>query len=210
MVDSNDKTVEVGGEGSGRILPFLYTLREIEGLSFGVLRRNFSDRINVTPDWVLPKLGRANSLDELTTKSRLREPRWDVLLPLGAPDMLYTPDVLCRQFEVEATELQKDLVIHCKLRITGSNPLHRWWEAARDFAWSVFVSSERLATIMVQHNPAATGYHDAAEPHIHVMVLTRRLGARGFEQTTELARDAAHQSLAQAWSATRRKWALTP
>lgn len=185
--------------------PMLFTLAPLHGLSFAVLRRNFSGKTNQVPDWILGKLGLNPAGAPLSQGSRLANVRRDILLPDGASDELYHPSALCALYERTANEHQKDLVIHCKLLVDGYQPLHHWWEAARMFATDTLVKAHQLSVIMVLHDPPATGYISAVAPHIHLMAPARRLSARGFRETSVLARDDAHQMLANTWQEVRRQ-----
>lgn len=186
-------------------MPALFTLPAIHGLSHGVLRRHFSGKTNQVPDWVLGKLGLDGTGAPLPDTSRLANLRWDVLLPADVSDNLYRPVALCKLYEQEANDRQKDLVIHCKLLIDGDQPLHQWWEAARAFANETLAMAHHLAVVMVLHDPPATGYVNAAPPHIHLMAPARGLSVRGFRETSVLARDQAHQMLADAWKDVRQQ-----
>jgi hypothetical protein len=200
---TSDHTTATGGfTGRGNTAPALFTLPPINGLSHAVLRRHFSQRENRTPDWVLGKLGRDPDGRPCET-TRLTDLRWDVLLPAPVPDYLRDPEILCSEYERQASEQQSDLVVHCKLVVEGNQPLHCWWEASRAFAWETLVSAHQLAVIMVLHDPPATGYRNANQPHIHLMMPARQLDVRGFRQTSALARDSAHPMLAAAWAKVR-------
>lgn len=204
----NHTSATGGCTGGGNAAPALFTLPPINGLSHAVLRRHFSQRENRTPDWVLAKLGRHPD-GTPREATRLADLRWDVLLPASVPDFLLVPERLCAEYERQANVQQRDLVVHCKLVIEDNQPLHCWWEAARAFAWETLVSAHQLAVIMVLHDPPATGYMHADLPHIHLMMPASQLDARGFRQTSTLARDSAHPMLAAAWAKVRQRAGLS-
>lgn len=172
----------------------MFMLPEIGGMGFGVLRREYKLKRNTLDGWLLPKL----HLDA-GASTRVTGVRSDVLLPVWAPDMLLDPVALCQGFEREAGALQKDLALHLELRIDGRQPLHQWWEAARDFARGALVDDLHLPVVLVLHRPANSGFREANAPHIHVMALARELDARGFGRSTDAACDHAHAAFAERW-----------
>lgn len=172
--------------------------KAIHGLGFGVLRREFSG----TNDVVSFTAKKLHPAAEVPADGAIWSPsatRWDTLLPSSASDLMRDPASLCRSFEAAAVPKQTALMLHIKLQSTSSEPLHVFWERARQFALGDLVGEHELPTIIVQHHPGLTAYPHAGRPHVHLCVLARRLDLHGWGATTMLANDAAHAPLAQAW-----------
>ncbi len=183
--------------------PPLFTLPRTEvRLSFGVLRRNFSGRINSATDFVWSKLhpGRQMSSGGLAPDEPWRPTaaRIDVLLPKAAPDMFADPRELLRTFELALPDSQKDLLIVLKLAVDEDLPLHVSWEQARDFYRQAFLP-HRLAAAIVLHDPTRAGGRSPNPPHLHLLVPALTIGAGGWRGPTELARDDGHDFLVQKW-----------
>jgi hypothetical protein len=173
-----------------------------DGLEFGVLRRNFSGRVNRADEWVHRKLhpdaSNAPSAEAISWAPTCR--RFDVLLPQRAPDTFLNPAVLLHTFEAEAGHVRKDLVVHVKLTVLDEGPLHLWWERARAFAAMFMVGDPALPVVLALHDPAMTVMRRPPRAHIHIMAPARRLGPSGWGQMTDLATDAAHSIFARSWN----------
>jgi hypothetical protein len=179
--------------------PFLFTLPAVHGLSFGVLRRHFSDRTNDVAAYVASKLAPALPADE---SWRITAARADTLIPVGVPDIFINPLQLATSFAANLPAGQNSLLICLKVILDDSHPLHEGWERCRAFTKSILVEQHGLPTVLALHDPSAAGLLNPNPPHIHLMSFARRLAPRGWAERTSLARDEAHAVLADAWNAT--------
>lgn len=194
---------DAAGQGNGP--PIFMMSGQTEGFSFGVLRRQFSNRTNRTHEWIHRKL----HLDRAVAPPP-EAPRWkpdcarhDVLLPDGVMDTLLNPALLALSFEAEAEgdRFRRDLVIHVRLVAPPDRPLHAFWERARRFAAEALVGEAGLPVILALHDPARTVVREPAPAHVHLMALARKLEPRGWGRATDLVCDAAHPTLAERWKA---------
>ena len=179
--------------------PAIFTHRPEHGMSFGVLRRQFSGRNDVVT-FVGKKLYPASKAPECPHSPWAPTAvRWDVLLPRSASDLMRDPAVLSRSFEATAPPTQASLMLHLKVEARSDQPLHVAWELARRFAFAHLVDEHGLPVVIIQHHPGVTGHQQAGKPHSHICCLARTLDLHGWGATTGLAVDEARFPLAEAW-----------
>lgn len=77
-------------------------------------------------------------------------------------------------------------------------PIHQQWELARGFVREKMVIAERLAVVLVQHQPGFRGVADG-KPHVHAMALARRLENSNFLGFSPLVKEGAKAKLGAAW-----------
>ncbi len=144
---------------------------------FGVLRRHFSDRVNSAAEFGRRKCRpgmRSGAGWEVTAV------RSDVVLPVGAFDDLRDPQLLLERFDREALLFKEALLVCVTLRFPQTPQLHLAWESARVFALEAFARRRGLATLVVQHAPHLLG--SDSPPHVHLLVVPRRLTTLGYGQ----------------------------
>lgn len=124
--------------------------------------------------------------------------RVDVLLPPGVPDDFQDVAELVRSFDRQTVPDQDDLAIHLKAVIYDGS-YHEYWERVRSFVMDHLVLSAGLPSIMVLHSPVDRGFTNAAEPHIHVLTLSRQRLPGRWDRTTPLVFGGL-ADLASAWS----------
>ncbi len=181
--------------------PPVFMHSAIDGLAFGVLRREFSG-INDVVSFAHRKLHPDKNVTASPADLRWQPScfRHELLLTAEMPDVFGYYPVVLHSFECEADPTNKDLMLH--LKVTGEGrPNHYLWDRARRFAASVLRDEKGLATILAMHDPPPTAVYKN-QPHVHIMALARRFDGRRWGEVTDLARDAAHATLAAAWKAT--------
>lgn len=176
--------------------PPLFTHAPKHGLAFGVLRTRFSDRDNDPAAYIAEKLAPVLPHDKHWQPTAART---DTLLPSGVSDLFLDPMVLAASYMSNLLPAQKDLLICLKTTLDEDQPLHGGWERARAFAREVLVEGHGLPVVLVMHDPAMSGQLRPNRPHIHALAFARRFAARGWAERSSLARDAAHDELAEAW-----------
>ena len=124
--------------------------------------------------------------------------RCDVLLPHTAPEMYVDVRLLVEAAEREMRDDQYDLLVAVKVTFTHLSVMHQAWESGRLFARRVAVRYG-LAVIVAQHIPALAGGKNPAAPHLHVMILPRKLEPIGFTAFCGVTTAAGHQELAAMW-----------
>lgn len=144
---------------------------------FGVLRRHFSERVNAAAAF-----GRGKHRPGMRSGDgwEVTAVRSDVVLPVGASDDLRNPQLLLERFDREALPWKQALLVCVTLRFPDTAHLHTGWETARGFALEAFARQRGLATVVVQHAPHVFGSDNP--PHVHLMVVPRRLTTLGFGQ----------------------------
>lgn len=167
---------------------------DVPEVAFAVLRRNYDGHRNDARVYAHAKLhpkSRPSSI--LDWQPQVRH---EVLLPADADDRLLDARVLLEDFEADQVPGQRDLVTHVKLTPAKVGRLHAFWEQGRRFAHEEFVAKEQLAVLIIQHAPPL------GDCHLHLLVLPRRLGLRGWGRfATELACDAGCKRVGAAWLA---------
>src|SRR3546814_10451837 len=100
-------------------------------IAFGVVRRRIeSGAIQTAPVSVLRRLSPRRKSDVAAPW----EPtcyRWDVLLPPMAHDDFLDPKRLCEQYEAQACEGLKDLLVMMTIRFPDADRIHSIWEDVR-------------------------------------------------------------------------------
>ena len=181
--------------------PPVFMHAPVGGLMFGVLRREFSgtnDVVNFAHRKLHPD--KAVPADPGDLRWQPTCARHELLLTTSMPDILGHYPVLLRSFECEAEPGLKSLMLHIKVTGDEGGALHRLWDRARAFAATTLRDQHGLATILALHDPPPTAVF-RNPPHVHVMALSKRFDGRRWGEVTDLARDAAHGPLAEAWKA---------
>lgn len=125
--------------------------------------------------------------------------RWDALLPQHAPDHCSTPIGLCNHFEAQSLSHQTDLVGVLTLRFPHHEARHRLWENTRAFLKAHVVDARQLAVVMALHVPAIAARPHL--PHVHALILLRRLNGPDFSVFDEQLKSSnAKQLLLDEWS----------
>lgn len=182
--------------GSYEAGPPLFTHAPKHGLSFGVLRTRFSQRDNNPVSYIAEKLAPVLPHGGHWQPTAART---DTLLPPSVPDLFLDPMVLATSYMSNLLPTQKDLLICLKMALDEDQPLHGGWERARAFAREALMAVHGLPVVLVLHDPAMSGRLRPNGPHIHALAFARRFAARGWAERSSLARDAAHDDLAEAW-----------
>jgi hypothetical protein len=126
--------------------------------------------------------------------------RFDVLLPVLAPDELQQPKALLTSFLNATDPRQNALALHLKFTQMDTLPAHMHWEVAREFLLTKVVDTHELPVIMIRHNPFERGFVDAAPPHIHAVMLARRRLIGDWGPTTPLVFDRKWEELITFWT----------
>lgn len=126
--------------------------------------------------------------------------RYDVLLPKFAADELQRPEELLHSFTWNTVERQNALALHMKFFHVDPLPVHGLWETVRAFAIEQFVNERQLPCIMVAHNPLERGFVDAANQHIHLVVLARERLLSSWGRTTPLVFNREWETLETLWT----------
>lgn len=181
----------------------IYTTPVLPDLTVGVLRREFSSRINSSAEFTRKKLHPA-VCDSDAPLARWNPSchRTEVLLPAAAPDLLADPEWLMQHYERAELHDQPALLLAVKLTQLEPGPLHVHWERSREFARSEFVERRALPVVLAMHIPSLSPSRKPAKPHVHVLVLARTLGEHGFGALEQLDGHRMRESVADAWLAT--------
>src|SRR3546814_19978525 len=82
-----------------------------------------------------------------------------------AHDDCLDPKRLCEQYEEQAFEGQKDLLVMMTIRFPDADRIHAIWEDVRAFARERLCRERNLAVIAAFHLPVQIG--STNPPHIH-------------------------------------------
>jgi len=158
----------------------------IGNISYGVADRVHGARINTAHSVALRRLYPVDrDISPVPTCYR-----YDVLLPLGAPDACRDPQALCDHFEAQARADQYDVAVIMTLRFDARASRHEHWELHRAFARDEFVLKRDLPVVAVMHVPQISCR--IALPHTHLVILARRLLGPDFgDFPSDLLRDPA-------------------
>jgi hypothetical protein len=182
----------------------IYTTPVGPGLTVGVLRREFSSRINSPAEFVRNKLHPA-PCDADARRAQRWAPtchRHEVLLPATAPDLLTDPEWLMQHYERAVLHDQPALLLAVKVSQLEAGSLHGFWERSREFARSEFVEQRSLPVVLALHVPSLSPSRSPGNTHVHVLVLARTLGEHGFGALQQLDGHKLRTSVADAWLAT--------
>ncbi len=156
---------------------------------FGVLRHEFSGRVNCATRYVFKK---AHPVPvEYTHEAEVWQPtarRIDVLLPQGAPDRFLSPATLIKDF-IANVGGQLDLLITMKMAINPDRPLHEGFERCRAFARDVMANDHGLATIVILHDPVMLRTRRPRLPHLHVLAPASRLVCGDWRDPSPMGTD---------------------
>lgn len=184
--------------------PPIFAGRMMEGVTLGVLRREFSGRINSAADFAWKKLHPVMPA-ESSVPGKAWQPtchRYETLLPGTASDLLLEPQLLFEQYERAVLPDQPGLLLSIKLTMLQAGSLHAFYERARSLARTEFVERRGLPVTLVMHVPSLSPARMPARTHVHVLVLARKLGAHGFGELGQFNGEAGRDGLVEAWLAT--------
>jgi len=187
-----------------KVRPSMFILpRLTPDVSFGVLRHEFSDRVNSATAYIHSRLhpvAPAPCQDD--QPGRIWRPtafKSEVLLPDSVPDVLSRAATLLDAFEAQMPTRPRDLVIAIKLIFPEGPTLHASWERARRFAKDFLVDEHQLAVVMALHAPFIAAVRNPNPVHCHICALARKIGRAGFLDYSPLAVDAGHAKVVDAW-----------
>ena len=142
----------------------------------GVLRKTYKEHTNTAAGFIRQKLQPVapTNGDEWDPTAE----NHDVVLPPGASDADRNIAALARRFDAAALPHKQSLVVYLTLRFPQDASLQRGWELGRAFALRNLALKRGLATVVVQHAPHRMGSPNP--PHLHLMILPRRLTSLGF------------------------------
>ena len=104
--------------------------------------------------------------------------RHDLLLPATAPGEYSDLDLLLARYDATQPSIERNGYAQFTIDLNSDLPLHGSWEEIRAWVRSYFVGRLQLAALMVLHAPFLAG--SANDPHVHILIPARRLGANGF------------------------------
>lgn len=130
--------------------------------------------------------------------------RVEVLLPSGACDRFLDPQTLMET--VDATRPSKVDALLAYLTFTfPCERLHEQWELVRAFMRKGIVDPFEVAALLVAHAPHLAG--SANTPHVHALIVPRRLSPLGFiELLPVLADNEAHPLIRNAFLEIQSSW----
>lgn len=169
----------------------------------GVLRKTYNAHQNTTAGFVMskmhPVLGEGDDGWAPTAE------RHDIVLPSHASDADRDIPALVDRYDREMLSHKQTLLVYLTLRFPDAGSLQRGWEMGRAFALRQFALKRGLATVMVQHAPHRVGSSNA--PHLHLMVLPRRLTGLGFGAfDDQILYDGGLEQIHQEWRGFERRW----
>lgn len=128
----------------------------------------------------------------------------EVLLPPGACDRFLDPRTLMET--VDATRPAKIDALLAYLTFTfPCERLHEQWELVRTFIRKGIVDPFEVAALLVAHAPHLAG--SANLPHVHALIVPRRLSPLGFiELLPVLADNEAHSLIRNAFLEIQSSW----
>ncbi|HEV7434337.1 hypothetical protein VHN57_26125 [Sphingobium sp. WW5] len=104
--------------------------------------------------------------------------RHDLLVPTNAPGEYAQLSYLLERYDATHPAVEKTGYAQFTIDLSADRPLHVSWEDIRAWVLSYFVRELQLAVLMVLHVPYWAG--SSNDPHVHLIVPARRLGANGF------------------------------
>lgn len=183
--------------------PPIYMHRVMEGLTVGLLLKQFSGRINSASEYAWKKLHPVTPVPGLS-----RPPEWgpnchrfEVILPDAASDFLWDPRWIVEHYEQAELPGQNSLLLAVKITMRGDGTLHAFWERVRRFAHAELVQRRRLGVILALHVPCLSAAKSPGRPHVHLLAPVRTLGRLGFGSIGDVEGAAVRNSVAEAWIA---------
>ena len=182
----------------------IFMTQVAQGLTLGILRREFSARINSAAEFTRKKLHPAVCEADAPPAQQWSPTchRHEVLLPAAAPDLLADPQWLLQHYERAELHDQLGLLLAVKVTQLHAGSLHGFWEQVREFARSEFVERRGLPTVLAMHVPSLSPSRAPAKTHVHVLVLARALNECGFGALEQIDGHRMRTSVANAWLAT--------
>lgn len=170
---------------------------------YGVLRKNYADRVNSAEEFGRRKLRPVSNTDEPLWE-RTAE-RADVVLPPGVDDTYRDPRSLLAAVDAGAIDSEQALLTYVTLTFPDADRLHGDWERARAFAYQVLARERQLATLCIQHAPHRAGSPNP--PHVHLLIVPRKLSGLGLgAYDLEFCRDQGQRVIHKLWMAFRAGW----
>lgn len=163
---------------------------------FGCLRPVFRDHANSAAAFAQAKLMVSAAPDTPTWTSTAA---WsEVLLPPSACDRFSDPATLMQAVDAERPAKVNALLSYFTFTYPAER-LHVMREEVRAFVQKEIVERYEVAALLVLHDPARAA--SANLPHIHGLVVPRRLTSRFAEQVGALVTDKAHPLIRNAFLA---------
>lgn len=128
--------------------------------------------------------------------------RHDLLLPASAPGEYSDLHHLLARYDATQPPIERNGYAQFSIDLSSDLPLHASWEDIRTWVRSYFVDRLQLAAVMVLHAPYRAG--SANDPHIHILIPARRLGANGFGvHARDVCSDSGYAEALADWNAFR-------
>jgi hypothetical protein len=129
----------------------------------------------------------------------------DIVLPPLANDADRDIMGLAQRFDAAALPHKPSLLVYLTLRFPHDPSLQRGWELGRAFAFRNLALKRGLATVIVQHAPHRMGSPNP--PHLHLMILPRKLTSLGFGVFDDsITNDAGLERLHSEWVRFLKRW----
>lgn len=170
----------------------------------GVVRKTYKAHTHTAVSFARGKLHPIEPGDGLGAWSPTAED-FEMVLPAEGDDAYRNAQLTMMKFDAEALPHKQALMAYFTLKFPGDRSLQRGWEMARSFAFRNFALRRQLATLVVQHAPHKMG--SANPPHVHLLVLPRKLTALGFGVFDDhLTSDAGIEQVYREWTAFKRRF----
>ena len=149
-----------------------------------------------------PKSGIASAVLAKLQPAGHQAARHDLLLPVSASGEYSDLDHLLARYDATQPAIERNGYAQFTIDLSSERPLHASWEEIRVWVRSYFVDRLQLAAIMVLHAPFMAG--SANDPHIHILIPARRLGANGFGvHARDVCSDSGYADALADWNACR-------
>jgi hypothetical protein len=170
----------------------------------GVVRKTYKAHTHSAVSFSLGKLHPIEPADAAGSWNPTAED-FEMVLPADGDDAYRNAQLAMMKFDAEALPHKQAVMAYFTLKFPGDRSLQRGWEIARSFAFRNFALRRQLATLVVQHAPHKMG--SANPPHVHLLVLPRKLTALGFGVFDDhLTSDAGIEQVYREWTAFNRRF----
>ncbi|MBB3763451.1 hypothetical protein [Sphingomicrobium lutaoense] len=127
--------------------------------------------------------------------------RVELLLPADAPEIYADPDLLVSEYEKSLSAKDRLAFAQVTMRFANAINLHGPYEVARQWLREEYVTGRGLPLLLVLHAPFRKG--SANPPHVHAMVLPRKLTRFGWSKVDRrLGSDGDRAAAREDWLAT--------
>lgn len=169
----------------------------------GVLRKTYKAHTNTALSFIRQKLHPVVGDDPSDWRPTAED--YDIVLPPLANDADRDIMGLAQRFDAAALPHKQSLLVYLTLRFPHDSSLQRGWELGRAFALRNLALKRGLATVLVQHAPHRMGSPNP--PHLHMMILPRKLTGLGFGVFDDsITNDAGLERLHSEWVRFLRHW----